>query len=425
MTEEQEASRLPTYVLTVAGRVKATDADDEGIERLRAHLGAILRLKSLVVLMGAGASFHIGGPEIRQSSIQRIRELVIQAESSLTSEDERLIAIFCPSPQFNLEALLEHINATMAFASSTRQTAVLIGESQQVSVEELATLRAKLNVALVSACNLELNTKCANPWEAHQAFFRKLLSVRRDQSGTRIFTTNYDLAIEYALDEAGIDYIDGFKGSVRRSFHPEVYNQLMYTETAADYRRFLPVSSLLYTYKLHGSINWRTAGGSNDRNVIQVSPSSKPTKDDLALVYPTQDKESSALGFPYADLLRAFNDVLLSPEVGLLTIGYGFGDAHINRIIDAALDSNYTMQLLVVDPKAVTNIGDAESEHAIEFTNNPVGRYASANDARRGGLLGAGATFEAFATNMMPDLDAEDVAENKIATKRARDEFRK
>lgn len=250
MTEEQEANRQPTYVLTVAGKVKATEADDEGIERTRAHLGAILRLKSLVILMGAGASFHIGGPEIRHSSVQRIQELVMQAKSSLTPDDERLIAIFCPSPQFNLETLLEHINATMAFAASTRQATVLVDDKQRVSVEELSALRAKLNVALVCACNLELNTKCTNPWEAHQAFFRKVLSVRRDQASTRVFTTNYDLAIEYALDEAGIDYIDGFKGSVRRSFHPEVYNQLMYTGTVADYRRFLPVSGLLYTYKL-------------------------------------------------------------------------------------------------------------------------------------------------------------------------------
>lgn len=39
-----------------------------------------------------------------------------------------------------------------------------------------------------------------------------------------IFTSNYDLAFEYAFDNLGIKYIDGFSGFHHRYFKPETFN---------------------------------------------------------------------------------------------------------------------------------------------------------------------------------------------------------
>jgi len=403
-----------TYALTVGGQVKATDVDDDGERRIREHLGSILRLNALAVLVGAGASFHIKGPEIRKVSIDKIKAM-LSAHGGLSDEESKVIREVCPEPTFNLESLLERLNAAVAFAATTGRDAIPIGKIESVDLAELSGLRKKLNASLVSECDLSKKSGLSNPWAVHQTFFRKLLSIRRDLPQTRVFTTNYDLAIEYALDEAGMDYIDGFKGTVSRSFHPEVYGQVLYTAPSAEQRRTLPVPNLLYVYKLHGSINWRGKGKEPDRKVIQVPVDASHTEDELALIYPTQEKESSALGYPYADLIRALNDTLLAREVGLLTIGYGFGDDHINRVLDRALASNYTMQMLMVDPLAIGDLASVDNLHTIAFHATSCGKYASRNDARISAITGPRATFETFSDVIMPDVDAEEAPKADIA----------
>jgi len=402
-----ELPREPTYALTVGGQIKATDADEDGERRIREHLGSILRLNALAVLVGAGASFHIKGPEIRKTTIDKLRDM-LRDHGGLSDGDSTLIGEVCGEDTFNLETLLERLNAAVAFASTSGRDAIPIGSVDSVALADISALRKKLNTALVDECNLVKKAGSATPWSVHQTFFRKLLSIRRDLPQTRVFTTNYDLAIEYALDEAGMDYIDGFKGTVSRSFHPEVYGQVLYTAPSVDQRRMLPVPNLLYIYKLHGSINWRGHGKEPDRKVVQVPVGIGAGDDELALIYPTQDKESSALGYPYADLIRALNDTLLSREVGLITIGYGFGDDHINRVLDRALASNYTMQMLMVDPRAIGNLIKNGEAHTIEFSSTTVGQYAARNDARISAIAGTNATFEYFSQTVMPDLDVEE-----------------
>lgn len=200
-----------TYALTVGGQVKATDADEDGERRIREHLGSILRLNALAILVGAGASFHIKGPEIRKTTIDKIKAM-LNAHGGLSDDEGAVIKEVCNEETFNLEALLERLNAAVAFASTTGRDAIPIGQIDSVRLVDLSALRKKLNSALVSECDLSRKSGVLNPWSVHQTFFRKLLSIRRDLPQTRVFTTNYDLAIEYALDDAGMDYIDGFKG---------------------------------------------------------------------------------------------------------------------------------------------------------------------------------------------------------------------
>jgi hypothetical protein len=72
-------------------------------------------------------------------------------------------------------------------------------------------------------------------------------------------------------------------------------------------------------YKLHGSVNWRTA-------------------DNRALMIVGGEKAQQIQGHP---ILRAYAEVfeatLLRPETRLMIIGYGFRDHHINRVIAQAV----------------------------------------------------------------------------------------
>lgn len=53
---------------------------------------------------------------------------------------------------------------------------------------------------------------------------KKLVYRDNNLSKTNIFTTNYDLFSETALDQLGIIYSNGFSGNIERYFNPTVFN---------------------------------------------------------------------------------------------------------------------------------------------------------------------------------------------------------
>lgn len=100
-------------------------------------------------------------------------------------------------------------------------------------------------------------------------------------------------------------------------------------------RKWTAVDNFVYLCKLHGSINWVEDG-------ITLFPiremQSKPTdKKSPVLIYPTPVKQNASFGSPYVDLFREFQKQIVHEQSVLFTIGYSFGDEHINNIIFQAL----------------------------------------------------------------------------------------
>ena len=94
--------------------------------------------------------------------------------------------------------------------------------------------------------------------------------------------------------------------------------------------------------KLHGSIDWRSQAGKIKRIGLSFGPSEShpeiPTKPfDSLLVYPNPAKDIETSQYPYADLFRDFSASLCRPNSALVCYGYGFGDDHINRVIQDML----------------------------------------------------------------------------------------
>ena len=76
-----------------------------------------------------------------------------------------------------------------------------------------------------------------------------------------LFTTNVDTLMENAAEEVGVEFNDGFKGSVNQifdetNFRKTISKASLHFQSVAE----LPVFNL---YKVHGSINWERI--SNDR----------------------------------------------------------------------------------------------------------------------------------------------------------------
>lgn len=409
-------------MLTIGGEVRFDAASDsDALRRIRDTIGQLLQVKNLAVLMGSGASFHLGSPAIRNVSRADLESMAKAAEVNMPANADTALEGLVPEEGVDLERLLASLTNSLAYAASVTLEEVSIGGAQ-VSCETLRLLRRTVNQSLAAACDLPVASRIreerfrTDPWLAHREFFRRLLRSRRsDLPRVRVFTTNYDLVIERTLDDAGIPYLDGFVGTVDRVMRLEAYQQDLYLPPQGDGRRLVRVPNVLYLYKVHGSVNWRSSTSPAGYGTSQVVQAATPISeaDDLALIYPTPHKESDVLGHPYADLLRMLSTTLSAPETAIMIVGYGFADEHINRLLLQALPSNPTLQVLIVDPFDVVTRNE-ESPGGFDFGDGPVARLAQVRDQRLAVLSGDGVCFGKLAEVAMPDPDDFAVEESDV-----------
>lgn len=176
---------------------------------------------------------------------------------------------------------------------------------------------------------------------AHQGILRKLARRGVRKPRTKLFTTNYDLAFEYAARLQRFVVIDGFSHAA-----PPVYDRLHFEldivrrDNAKDAPDFL--DSVVQLYKLHGSIDWRRTA----TEIIRArGDEGKPV-----LIYPRDSKYQEAFEPPYLDMMSAFQTALREPDTALLVAGFSFNDSHLAQPVLAALESNMSFRLVVCDP---------------------------------------------------------------------------
>jgi hypothetical protein len=396
--------------------------EQSSLSGIQSHIGNLLQVRNLAFLIGSGASFHLGLPRLRGQTKADIASLLEKASGTATDDENAVLDKLVGAATIDVEDLFAALSTAIAFAYRFKVDPVVVAD-RAWRTEVLVGLRAKLNRALVHACDLANCTPAtfakADPFRTHREFIRRLLRTRRPElPRVRLFTTNYDLAIESALDDAGISYVDGFAGTVTRTFRPESFDRDLYLSEVQGGRR-VRVSDVLYLFKLHGSLNWRAKRSDAARGANLIVQATTPlAAGDLAVIYPTPTKEEESLSYPYADLLRAFQSAISSPETALVILGFGFADPHINRVIYSALASDPTFQLFVVSPHAVwldganvSNIPPATKTGQAPTT--PINALAAAVDARISVLTGPIASFHNFVAHAMPDPDP-DAAEDAL-----------
>ena len=178
-----------------------------------------------------------------------------------------------------------------------------------------------------------------------------------------IFTTNYDLLIESAFEEAKAPYFDGFTGGHAPFFDPV-------TVAGND----LP-PRWSRVWKLHGSLGWKIQNGV----VVRCGGT-----DCTELVYPDHLKYDLTQKQPYAALFERLKRFLLTPDTVLLTTGFSFRDAHICAVLGEALAMNANAAVIALQFEHLANEQPAR-ELAFEHPNLSV--YAS-DAAVIGGIPG-------------------------------------
>ncbi len=408
------------HSLYVSGSVLRFVTDDvDGRRRLRDALGHLLQVHQLCVLVGSGASYHLGSPSIRAVDANVVLGMADRAGVEITDHVTSLIENLIVADT-DLEAFLGQIVAARAYARAFHLTEVEIADTT-CRVEQLDSLFRAVNLGLAWACDLpRKDPPLDSPFDedpllAHREFFRRLLASRRPEAPrARVFTTNYDTVIErsldecgiqyFDLDECGIQYFDGFVGSVRRRIELASYEQDLYTAPEGGSGSLRRVHDVIHLYKIHGSLTWRveTTAALGTTTIVQTG--GPPTKDEVAVIYPTPMKEADVLGHPYSDFLRSFSHALIQPECVLLSVGCGFADEHINRIIFDALSHNATLQLFVADPFGVVDDLTAVTPgEPVDRSDSPVGRLSNVQDPRISILTGPDAKFTELA-GLLPDV---------------------
>ena len=212
----------------------------------------------------------------------------------------------------NIELLLSRIRVFESVAGS--------GNVRGLTKAELTALDSDVCKVISQEVTRSLPTK-DTPYHNLAIWSR---SIRRERP-VHLFTTNYDLLMEQALEESSAPYFDGFIGA-RKAF---------FDLGAVEDEGLLP-PRWTRLWKIHGALNWRL------ENEAEVVRSDEKTDKQSYLIYPSHLKYDQSRKMPYLAMLDRLKAFLLAPSSMLFTCGYSFADEHINDVICRSLEANPT-----------------------------------------------------------------------------------
>ena len=281
---------------------------DRCMADLRQVLSQGKKQVGLLVGAGAAASIRLNIDGQTQPLIPTVDELTKSVVDALDLAERQ--AIEGVKRQLgghpNIEAILTKV----------RQLAEAIGQSKVHDLDGQGFRRLAENI-----CNQIGERVKAQLPDGHNPYadlVRWIVGTRRD-SPVEIFTPNYDLLIEEALERQRAPYFDGFVGSHRPFFDP-----------ASVLTDQLPARWTLL-WKLHGSLGWELQG----TNVVRTGQLSA-----TALIYPEHLKYEQVGRLPYSALFERLRAFLTTPDTLLLCTGFSFSDAHILAVLNEALTTN-------------------------------------------------------------------------------------
>lgn len=206
-----------------------------------------------------------------------------------------------------------------------------------------------------------------------------------------VFSTNIDVFFERAADSSGVEFVDGFQGSVTQIFSETNFQKIVMRNSLHFHNvTELPVFNLL---KIHGSVNWRVEKGKivNDSRLEQISHISELLKrleplnsfvtyddslvnmvkeakellagegydhkgveefiekyNELVIVNPTKKKFSeTVIDDHFYELMRMYSNALERENTLLFVMGFSFADEHILSITQRALKTNPTLLVVI------------------------------------------------------------------------------
>ncbi|HCW08625.1 MAG TPA: SIR2 family protein [Cytophagales bacterium] len=245
----------------------------------------------------------------------------------------------------------------------------LIGDSDDEEIYKIKGREAgqKLDVEICKAISKIVMDSTTDEFDPHMTFCNWLFQNQATRhTPIEIFTSNYDLLIERALELKKLPYFDGFVGTIDSFLIPESVEAENDKLSAGLYVPF----SWIRIWKIHGSINWFLTIDKEGKKRIIRSSHKAPNVGDELMIYPSKQKYDESRRLPFIVFQDRMRKFLANGEGLFVIAGYSFSDDHINEIIFESLRSNNRL--------AITALvyGEPEKNRTI---NEKVLRYGLSN----------------------------------------------
>lgn len=322
---------------------KIKEKEEENNKYIQNEFLKIIDTQNLSFLFGAGCSSYKENQD--ELGIPTMKDLAKCFYKTLKNDNDEIKNIFEKLNLDNIEEIKENLEKLMEILFAHSFISKIQNEPNEVN-----KLIKFIENFIFDKCNIESE----KVKELYKKFYRKILMRDSNLPKVNIFTTNYDLFNESALDELGIIYCNGFSGMIERFFNPSIFSYAFAEQMDLNYNKWNIIDNFIYLYKLHGSISW--IEDKENKHLFKIKEIQKPCKDsdNSIMIYPTPTKQNSSFGSPYSDIFREFQKKLMRANNILIVIGYSFGDEHINNIIYQALTIP-TFRLIIIGDKDVND----------------------------------------------------------------------
>ena len=343
-SDMQKESSKPLFTLQRG----ATRREVNAVEARHFVQGILSRSINLATLIGSGAStpaIPLMGETFRN----------LRADLKLNDPDlsilleSRITKIACrdnedPAKYSNIENLLSWLSQRI--------------EGSLDSADDDKRVSDAVRKAFLESVDIKYSAEHSDVLDSYRKFVQGLgvsrqILARGGQAAfdvVNLFTTNYDLFHEMALESSGYAYVDGFSNGLIPTFNPREYHRRPIDLDERFRDHYEPVNPFFRLYKMHGSINWRIYDG----NVVRIPRFPDITDEyqgDRQLIAPMTSKYALTQGSPYSDMFREFVNALAVPNTVLLTCGFSFADSHISNLISQALARpDFTLLAFIGNP---------------------------------------------------------------------------
>lgn len=275
----------------------------------------------IVVLLGAGASVDAGIPHAKEM-VHRI-EALLDSEWSEYRElyhyirscvyyAEGIRGRFDARVNYNIERVVNTLDELIK--KEEHPLYPFVGSWNLTLLEVAGSDFARLRAFRSRIVDQLRNNWLIPEYPERASYYEGIARFQEQyQYPLRVFSLNYDLCVE--------EHCDRDPGFLERGFEGHLW----------DWRLFELEDKNIYLYKLHGSTDWcRNADGR-----LTYKDRAHVSQDEAQIIFGTSYKLQYVDPFLFfAYELRKWT---LSEARLIISIGYGFGDEHINGILGQAL----------------------------------------------------------------------------------------
>lgn len=342
-------------------KLKDESSWEDKADIIQRQMAEVFGSKNLSFLMGSGcSSLRDGDDELGISTMKFLAEEFLTLLATEPADDGGEVFV-SPAQKAELQEKLGiDLSSDDVKGNLERMMEVLINAHQFCKAsdkDELGSVETLVQEIISGIKKFVLNKCTTGPFSngdesvvAHyRRFYQSLATRSRGLAPPWVFTTNYDLFNERAMDRSGIPYSNGFSGTVERRFNPATYRLALAEQLDITSRRWAAVDGFVHFCKLHGSVNWTEEEG----GLFPIRESHAPLDPytDRVMIYPTPSKQTVSFGSPYSDMFREFQRQVVQDQSVLVIMGFSFGDEHVNNIIFQGLTLPSFRLIAFIDPE--------------------------------------------------------------------------